>query len=540
MSSFVHRRTTTARLRENPNTTSGSSSGARRPKSTASDAAVDDAPARVEPHALRRKKSVAHPAASGSGTQAGSVRPQRGPAPITELGEHGRKSGHRPLSRSSDVEVQVMLDPPRSQRKHGKSKRKDRSHSRGPSDRPSVRSFNPNAQTADDAAELRHLHGSAGIEEYLKLKEELETMKKQVSSFKKNIGKQSKIIDDLKKELVSAQQSHQEERKQVKELQSRSKKHDEAISTIEANMNCQICMDMLLKPYGLSPCGHVLCLSCLQNWFRTAPIADDDMHDDDPHVLLFRKKTCPVCRTAVLGRPIPVFLIKSIAAALEKVRDNGSSSPRSSPLPEGDPWAGIFPELMSADDMWVDDEDDYLDDDAGQDSEGEVFADAWGSDDGGDWPFDGYGTDEDEAPYEGEYLPARWAPPILDVHSDDYPFDDINDEMLSMLRRGATMPMIEIFEMSYSHDEGLRAIIGDNIVFLGWNIDLHPTDETGEEYMEWVGADVYNHPERWDKESNFDGTWTAWKLTREDEDVEYQPTDSDEYEPYEDTVDDLD
>ena len=94
--------------------------------------------------------------------------------------------------------------------------------------------------------------------------------------------------------------------------------------------------------YSLSPCGHVLCLGCLQNWFRSAPGRDDDMYDDDPDAVLYRRKTCPVCRSAVLSRPIPVFLVKSIAVALEKVKGNGNSSPRSSPPPEGDPWAGIL------------------------------------------------------------------------------------------------------------------------------------------------------------------------------------------------------
>lgn len=297
---------------------------------------------------------------------------------------------------------------------------------------------------------------------------------------------------------------------------------------------------MLKGFYSLSPCGHVLCLGCLQNWFRSAPAGDDDMSDDDPDAILYRKKTCPVCRTTVLSRPIPVFLIKSIAVALEKVRGNETSSPRSSPPLEGDPWAGIFPEFMSADDIWMDDDDDYLDDDVGADSEDDVYADAWGSDEGENWPFDGYGSDEGEPSYDGPYVPAHWAPPIIDVSADDYPFDDINNEMLSMLRRGATMPMIELFDMSYSHGEGLRAVVGDNVVFLGWNIDLHPNDETGEEYMEWVEADVYNHPERWDRETNFDGTWTAWHLVREDEDEEYQTTDSEAYEAYGEAIDDLD
>ncbi|GJE91286.1 hypothetical protein PsYK624_074350 [Phanerochaete sordida] len=530
MSSFAQRRTNTIRLRENQHAPGGPSGGARRPKSTSSEAPADDAPARAEPNVLRRKKSGVHPVASGSGTQAGSARPHRGAAHVTELGEH-RKSTHRPVSRSSDVEVQAMLEGPRSQRRHGKSKRRERSQSRDPANRLSVRAANAGAQPAEGAVEHRYSHGP---EDYSKLKEELDSMKKAMSTYKKQMNKQTKTIEDLKKELVTTQQSHQDERKQVKELQTKSKKNDEAIATIESNMTCQICMDMLSKPFGLSPCGHVLCLGCLQNWFRNAPVGDDDMHDDDdPDTLLYRKKTCPVCRTVVRDRPMPVFLVKAIAAALVKAKGTGESSPRSSPPPEADPWVGIFPDLMPPDDVWMD-EDDY--EDPGDD----LYADAWGGSDGEDWPIDWYGSDDDEPDYDGDYVPARWAPPTLDVRPEDYPFDDINDEMLSMLRRGATMSMIELFDMSYSHDEGLRAVVGESVVFLGWNIDLHPDDETGEEFMEWIQADVYNHPERWDRETSFDQSWTAWRLIREEEDVEYQPSDSDEYEPFEDTVDDLD
>jgi hypothetical protein len=62
-------------------------------------------------------------------------------------------------------------------------------------------------------------------------------------------------------------QSHQAERKQVEKLQTMSKKNDDVgvsktstatptdvslqlVSAIEANMNCQVCMDLLMKPYG--------------------------------------------------------------------------------------------------------------------------------------------------------------------------------------------------------------------------------------------------------------------------------------------------
>lgn len=411
-----------------------------------------------------------------------------------------------------------MLDP-RSPRKHSKSKRRDRSASRDASTRLTARSVHQHLGE-DNGGSHRHprVH-----DDYHKLKEELETLKKQISSYKKTMGKQNKTVEELKKELANTRQSHQDERKELEKLQSRSKKNDEVISTIEGNMNCQICMDMLMRPFGLSPCGHVLCLTCLQGWFRASPAGADDMYDE-PESPMYRKKTCPVCRTAILSRPIPLFLVKSIAAALSKAKDAGVSTAPPSPVPEGDPWEGIFPD--PAEQMWVEDDDyhDTYSDEALTDPP-DIYGDALS--DVEDWPFEGYGSDDEEPTYEGLYVQARWEDYSVEVDPEDYLFD-LTEETLSLLRRGATTPMIDLFDMTYTEHEGLRAVVRDNIVYLGWNIERHPADESGEEFMEWVYADVYNHPERWAREENFDGTWTAWRLVREDEVVDYA-SDSDVY-----------
>jgi hypothetical protein len=35
--------------------------------------------------------------------------------------------------------------------------------------------------------------------------------------------------------------------------------------------------------YSLSLCGHVVCVTCLQEWFRKAPAIEDEMYDNsDP------------------------------------------------------------------------------------------------------------------------------------------------------------------------------------------------------------------------------------------------------------------
>ena len=58
--------------------------------------------------------------------------------------------------------------------------------------------------------------------------------------------------------------------------------------------------------------------------------------------------------------------------------------------------------------------------------------------------------------------------------------------------------------------------------------NAHADDETGEEYMDWVLADMYDRPERWRVVSDHVGsTWRAWKLVPADEVEEYDNTDSD-------------
>lgn len=270
----------------------------------------------------------------------------------------------------------------------------------------------------------------------------------------------------------------------------------------------------------LSPCGHVLCQGCLQEWFRSAPAADDEMDDEGmPESLLYRKKTCPVCRTTVLTRPLPLFLVKSISVALEKVKGPVPRAPSPTPETDADPWAGIFFERSKGFDDT--DEDDDSDDDDDEDED--IYEDPW-SDDG-----DGYGTAEEGDNYEGPYVRPQWSPPSVYVSADDiaeFVTEPTNIE-LAMLRRGVTVQMMQLFHMSYSHEHGLTALIdGDNVVHLGWNIELLPGDESGEDFMEWVTSDIHERPERWDREDEWNGRWRAWKLIAADEVDEYATSDS--------------
>jgi hypothetical protein len=118
---------------------------------------------------------------------------------------------------------------------------------------------------------------------------------------------------------------------------------------------CQICLDLLHKPFALSPCGHVSCYGCLVNWFNI-----NQQPDGLEDVCIYRKKTCPQCRAIVRGRPIEAWIIKDMVAAVVKsrlvedlppgqsveVNSPEATSTNSEVLPQ-DPWANIFPPLPS-------------------------------------------------------------------------------------------------------------------------------------------------------------------------------------------------
>lgn len=250
----------------------------------------------------------------------------------------------------------------------------------------------------------------------------------------------------------------------------------------------------------------------------------DDIDEDDlhPNHLLFKKKTCPCCRAVILSRPIPLFLVKSITSAYTQAKAIPGMVRPSTPVPGADPWAGIFSEVAQDDDEdeWSGDEED---EDGSLDDEDEY-------DD--PWPYEGYGygTDTDEERYEGMYVMPRWAPPNVYVLPGDYGFDGpLSESDLALLRRGATQQMIDLFAMEYTHERGIKAVLDDgNIVYLGWNIVLHEDDSTGEHYMEWVAADIFDRRERWQLLFNVvNSGWTACRLVPEDEDEEYPVSDSD-------------
>lgn len=131
---------------------------------------------------------------------------------------------------------------------------------------------------------------------------------------------------------------------------------------------------------------------------------------------------------------------------------------------------------------------------------------------------DGEGVNSYESEeYENVYIPARWEPPSVVVDPEMYVFRNqvVEASILRILRRGCTVDMIRLFEITYSHDQGLVAhlpslyddlswlshtdigLIRSNRVFLGWNVYLDREDYTGELYMRCLLNDIRANPETW-------------------------------------------
>ncbi|KAJ7856602.1 hypothetical protein B0H13DRAFT_2576569 [Mycena leptocephala] len=122
------------------------------------------------------------------------------------------------------------------------------------------------------------------------------------------------------------------------------KKHEITLAQFNQSLTCQVCLDLLHKPYALAPCGHIACYNCLVAWFTSEP---EEQHFGP------RKKTCPNCRATIKERPVEVWNIKELVAGLLRSGLISGLSP-GPPLPPAlpgpaqradtpqDPWHNIF------------------------------------------------------------------------------------------------------------------------------------------------------------------------------------------------------
>ncbi|KAJ6447753.1 hypothetical protein C8R47DRAFT_1231292 [Mycena vitilis] len=208
----------------------------------------------------------------------------------------------------------------------------------------------PSARKIDESRQAIEVDAYCGPAEYERMRREMEALKKTVLDGKKQLKKQNKAISELKAQVVSETLAREAQERLVATASSKARKSEDLLQTIESSLQCQICIELVSKPNVLAPCGHVFCLECLQQWFRSAPGESDGEMDMDTQeqYILHREKSCPCCRATVLRRPVPVFVVKSVVTALR----NAVAAPAAVAQAdeEADPWKGLFlPDYQSSD-----------------------------------------------------------------------------------------------------------------------------------------------------------------------------------------------
>ncbi|KAH8110990.1 hypothetical protein DFH11DRAFT_1616418 [Phellopilus nigrolimitatus] len=325
------------------------------------------------------------------------------------------------------------------------------------------------------------------------LKQEVVGLQKEAELARKSAADQMQAIEDLKRELAATKKMSRKQGNQIDKLKTSGKKSEDLLATIQETLQCQICLDLLLKPFALSPCGHVLCQGCLQEWFRNAPKrANEDDLDEIPTI--YRIKTCPCCRSEIYSRPVPLFIIRNLVASFATEAQSSSTAVFS----DIDPWMGIFPLDSELTDEELESDEDHYDSDA--DSASSIDARYLGLrifSDGEDNEDEEMDSEDDESDLN-MVLPA-WAPAFYRANVTRRAHPNVSQEHLELLQRGATLQMIERFRMRLDREEGIVAWANEGTeVYLGWNIALPDDDHAdGRVFMAWVDSNTMDYPESW-------------------------------------------
>ena len=183
---------------------------------------------------------------------------------------------------------------------------------------------------------------------------------------------------------------------------------------------------------------------------------------------LSRPKSCPCCRAPVNHRPVPVFLVKSVAGVLAKAKD-GSSSSRilTSPSPhEGDPWEGLFRNPNNDDERKTseDDEDDDDDDedeviDGESDSDDELSGIGWRRRATVTWTFNSSGGQLALGYSMSSPSGSEYGGEDDDFDEEDDDDDDDDDDEVERVRENADSdePTLEVVGLGFNWAEQTSA-----------------------------------------------------------------------------------
>ncbi|KAG8942155.1 hypothetical protein FRC04_003845 [Tulasnella sp. 424] len=444
----------------------------------------------------------------------------------------------------------------------------------------SASAFNSRKDATPSVIEMQHSYSSDSEARYDKSK--IAKLEREIAALKRQLASPHRSASHAKPHLqADMERLRKEVADQAAEIHSLKTKNNEAqskLSAVEEALMCQICAGVMHKPYALSPCGHVCCLTCLQEWFQS----QRDNEDEDGGSR--NRKTCPHCRAKIRSRPVQVFVVKAVVEALGiEPEEESAPLPGSAPTASAvsavsdDPWHGIF---ADADEYGEDDEEveDYY---IGHDEDDLDVCEACGA----DFDLDGYCVgcgapadfgysdeeeDEEDAASDGgpgsspssdeevvwqdpmgsdieyeeddpghaitEEDPDNWtlprpAPPMHDLSREEH--NHLNYQEFALCSRGVPFDMIHKYRMQYDSTRGISlqaehqfsasvflrfattAIRRTRTVWVGWNLlGIDEMDVDGTAYVNGILRDMRDRPYRWMEVPTTGGGISVYRLVR--------------------------
>ncbi|THH10342.1 hypothetical protein EW145_g1378 [Phellinidium pouzarii] len=297
------------------------------------------------------------------------------------------------------------------------------------------------------------------------LKKDILKLQKQVELSRKAAANQAQAMEDLKRELSAIKKMSRKQVNQIDKLKASGKKSEDILNTIQGHLQCQICLEFLLKPFTL-----------VAPFINEAESTFTDLtFDPDPWRGIFPSEIDILDEDDTYDE---------FADAYDSDADSASSIDAR--------YLGL--RIFS-------DEDDG--DEENENSESGLSS-------------------------MNMVLPA-WAPAFCRATVTRSVYPHLSVEHFQLLQRGATLPMVERWSMRLETEEGIVAWLESGAeLYLGWNIILPEDDHPdGRGFMAWVENSIVGDPESWLCD-NRDHSLIYRRLVPEDVGTEILGPDSDD------------
>ncbi|KAF8336586.1 uncharacterized protein EI90DRAFT_3119834 [Cantharellus anzutake] len=301
------------------------------------------------------------------------------------------------------------------------------------------------------------------MSEYRKENEEL---RRQLEKFK--LSNQSSVheIEQLRQRLDEVEKGLTESESKLRckdeeldsmrdQLAGRVPSNNAALlESLRSSLQCQICLELISRPHIIPGCGHEFCGLCIRDWLTKSQAGAHE---------------CPTCRKPIRTRPFKAYILPSVLEIVKNATPSELVTPVKASADKGDQPHGT--------DLWagIDFEDEESESEAGGTNSSEQDGQAASEVEILEGESDDDDDNEADEPGEAGHwtmpvpIPALFEHPQLEVQRPGL-WNNLSERERILVRRGASLRMIEELELQWSEQDGITGILGEYHYHFGWKI----------------------------------------------------------------------